>query len=80
MYVVMFIINRRLFPVSYEYGRIIRIIIAMSIISFLYDMSSHEYTNKLALTLYYPIMLFLTGFLYKSEINKIKEAFNYWPK
>ena len=80
MFVVMFIINRHLFPVSYEYGRIIRIIIAMGIISLLYDMSSHDHINKFMLTLYYPIALFLTGFLYKSEINKIKKAFNYWPK
>ena len=80
MFVVMFIINRHLFPVSYEYGRIIRLIIAMGIISLLYDMSSHDHINKFMLTLYYPIALFLTGFLYKSEINKIKKAFNYWPK
>ena len=80
MFVVIFIINFRLFPISYEWSRIIRILIAMSVISLLYDISNHDYSNKLMLTLYYPFVLLFTGFLYKSEIKRIKKTINLWPK
>ena len=80
MFVVIFIINLRLFPISYEWSRIIRILIAMSVISLLYDISNHDYSNKLMLTLYYPFVLLFTGFLYKSEIKRIKKTINLWPK
>jgi len=80
MFIIMFIINIRLFPISYEWGRIIRIIFTMGIIFMLYSISSHDYTNKYFLTLYYPLALVLTGFLYKSEIRIIKKTLNLWPK
>ena len=80
MFIIMFIINIRLFPISYEWGRIIRIIFTMGIIFMLYSISSHDYTNKYFLTLYYPMALVLTGFLYKSEISIIKKTLNLWPK
>jgi len=80
MFIVMFIINIRLFPILYEWARIIRIIFTMGIIFILYSISSHDYTNKYLLTLYYPLALTLTGFLYKSEINIIKKTLNLWPK
>ena len=80
MFIIMFIINRRLFHISYEWGRIVRIIFTMGIIFFLFDISSHDYTNKIILTLLYPLALLLTGFLYKSEIKAIKRFLNLWPK
>jgi O-antigen/teichoic acid export membrane protein len=80
MFIIMFMVNSRLFPISYEWGRIIRIMFTMGIISFLYYISSHDYTNKFILTLYYPFALLLTGFLYKSEIKIIKKTINIWPK
>ena len=80
MFIVMFIINIRLFPILYEWARIIRIIFTMGIIFILYSISSHDYTNKYFLTLYYPLALVLTGFLYKSEISIIKKTLNLWPK
>ena len=80
MFIIMFIINIRLFPISYEWGRIIRIIFTMGTIFILYSISSHDYTNKYFLTLYYPLALVLTGFLYKSEISIIKKTLNLWPK
>ncbi|MEC8839582.1 MAG: oligosaccharide flippase family protein [Candidatus Neomarinimicrobiota bacterium] len=80
MFITMFMVNSRLFPISYEWGRIVRIIFTMGIISFLYNKSSHDYTNKYILTLYYPFALLLTGFLYKSEIKIIKKTINFWPK
>ena len=80
MFIIMFIINIRLFPISYEWGRIFRIIFTMGIIFILYSISSHDYTNKYFLTLYYPLALVLTGFLYKSEISIIKKTLNLWPK
>ena len=80
MFIIMFIINIRLFPILYEWARIIRIIFTMGIIFILYSISSHDYTNKYLLTLYYPLALTLTGFLYKSEINIIKKTLNLWPK
>ena len=80
MFIIMLMVNSRLFPISYEWGRIIRIMFTMGIISFLYYISSHDYTNKFILTLYYPFALLLTGFLYKSEIKIIKKTINIWPK
>ena len=80
MFIIMFIINRRLFHISYEWGRIVRIIFTMGIIFFLFDISSHDYTNKIILTFLYPLALLLTGFLYKSEIQAIKRFLNLWPK
>jgi O-antigen/teichoic acid export membrane protein len=80
MFIIMFMVNSRLFPISYEWGRIIRIMFTMGIISFLYYISSHDYTNKFILTLYYPFALLLIGFLYKSEIKIIKKTINIWPK
>ncbi len=80
MFIIMFMVNSRLFPISYEWGRIIRIIFTMTTIFFLYYISSHDYTNKFILTLYYPFALLLTGFLYKSEIKIIKKTINIWPK
>ena len=80
MFIIMFIINRRLFPISYEWGRIFRIIFTVGIIFFLFDISSQDYTNKIILTLLYPLALLLTGFLYKSEIQAIKRFLNLWPK
>ena len=80
MFIIMFIFNRRLFHISYEWGRIVRIIFTMGIIFFLFDISSHDYTNKIILTLLYPLALLLTGFLYKSEIQAIKRFLNLWPK
>ncbi|MFL3028472.1 MAG: lipopolysaccharide biosynthesis protein [Candidatus Neomarinimicrobiota bacterium] len=80
MFKIMFIINIRLFPISYEWGRIFRIIFTMVVIFSLYSISSHDYSNKNILTLYYPLALLLTGFLYKSEINIIKKNLSLWPK
>ena len=80
MFIIIFIINRHLFPIVYEWSRIIRIMITMSIIWLLYDLSSQGYLNKYMLTLYYPLVLLLTGFLYKSEIKKIIKTINFWPK
>lgn len=80
MFIIIFIINRHLFPIVYEWSRIIRIMITMSIIWLLYDLSSQGYLNKYMLTLYYPLALLLTGFLYKSEIKKIIKTINFWPK
>ena len=80
MFIIMFMVNSRLFPISYEWGRIIRIMFTMGIISFLYYISSQDYTNKYILTLYYPFALLLTGFLYKSEVKIIKKTINLWPK
>ena len=80
MFIIIFIINLSLFPISYEWGRIIRIFFTMGVIFLLYSTSSHDYTNKYILTLYYPLALALTGFLYKSEINIIKKTLNLWPK
>ena len=80
MFIIIFIINRHLFPIVYEWSRIIRIMITMSIIWLLYDLSSQGYLNKYMLTLYYPLALLLTGFLYKSEIKKIIKTINFWQK
>ncbi|MBC8402426.1 MAG: oligosaccharide flippase family protein [Candidatus Marinimicrobia bacterium] len=67
MAIAMFLVNRSIFPIVYEWSRLVRIgiFMIMTIILFLsFDLS---FNGKLLITVLYPFGLLLTGFLTKDE-------------
>ena len=75
MAIMIFIMNRRMFPIQYEWGRIIRIIALMTIIYILSNSLILTNINKLILSAVFPILLILSGFMTKGERQRFKNVF-----
>ncbi len=72
MAVALYGVSRRLYPVAYEFGRLVRIGAMMAAYMFILLGWTPGFWWRLALLLAFPIMLFLTGFFEKREIDTIR--------
>ncbi len=71
MSLALYTINQRIYPIHYEWSRLLRIILFMVVVFFVlhtYDLSTIE---KLILSVSYPVGLFFTGFLNQGERQRI---------
>jgi len=80
MTVILFSVNRTLYPISYEWSRLLRIAILMIAVYLLHDVSSHDLFVKVMLTLLYPVGLTMVGFLNHSERTWLWRSLNVWPE
>ncbi len=75
MAIMIFIMNRRMFPIQYEWSRIIRIIALMTIVYILSEILVLTNINKLILSSIFPILLVLSGFMTKSERQRLQNVY-----
>jgi len=80
MAVILFSVNRTLYPIPYEWSRLLRIAILMIAVYLLHAVSSHDLFVKVMLTLFYPVGLTMAGFLNHSERAWIRRSLNVWPE
>ena len=80
MAVILFSVNRTLYPIAYEWSRLLRIAILMIAVYLLHVVSSHDLFVKVMLTLFYPVGLTMAGFLNHSERAWIRRSLNVWPE
>ena len=77
-YIVMsgflYFVARRYYPIPYEFGRLLKLTAVASVV-FYFGYTIHgswEILLKLGLLLSFPVLLFLTGFFERRELNKLK--------
>lgn len=75
MAIFLFVINRKIYPIQYEWGKLIRISLVLCIIGLIITNYSLSLSEKLFITLLFPGLTILTGFFTKGEIEKIKKIF-----
>ena len=79
MAVILFIVNRTLYPIAYEWSRLLKIAILMIAVYLLYVVSSHDLFVKVMLTLFYLIGLIMVGFFNHNERAWIRRSLSIWP-
>ena len=79
MAVILFIVNRTLYPIAYEWSRLLKISILMIAVYLLYVVSSHDLFVKVMLTLFYPVGLIMVGFFNNNERAWIRRSLSVWP-
>ena len=79
MAMILFSINRTLFPIAYEWSRLLKIAILMVAVYLLYVVSSHDLFVKVMLTLFYPVGLIMVGFFNHNERAWIRQSLSVWP-
>ena len=75
MAIMIFIMNRKIFPINYEWGRIVHIIVLMTIIYLLSNCLVLTKINKMILSAVFPISLILSGFMTKGERQRLQNVF-----
>jgi len=71
MSVALYIINKKIYPMHYEWLRLFRIIVFMGVAFFVLHFYDLSMIGKLILSVSYPTGLFLTGFLNQGERQRI---------
>ena len=79
MALMLFGVNRKLYPIPYEWSRLLRIAILMIAVYLLHDVSRHDLFVKVMLTLFYPVGLTIIGFFNHGEVTRIRRSLNVWP-
>ena len=79
MAVILFSVNRTLYPIDYEWSRLLKIAILMITIYLLHVVSSHDLFVKGMLTIFYPIGLTMVGFFNHGERARIRRSLSVWP-
>lgn len=72
---LLFFMNLQFFPIDYEWGRIIRVIISVMMVFAMGFTMEATGVNKLILSFSYPVILYLTGFLTINEQQYIRRIF-----
>ncbi|MCH8327774.1 MAG: oligosaccharide flippase family protein [Candidatus Marinimicrobia bacterium] len=72
MALLFYMINRRIFPIGYEWGRLLRIGLLMGTAWMLYLKLEPTLWREVGLTLFYPVGLLLSGFLNAGEWTVLK--------
>lgn len=75
MMITIYAITRRLFPIPFEKGRLLKILLIIIIIYAASQLLPMGSVQKLILTCVYPAGLVLAGFLSKTEIRTVKQIF-----
>ncbi|KKQ18774.1 MAG: Polysaccharide biosynthesis protein [Berkelbacteria bacterium GW2011_GWA1_36_9] len=77
--VIIYALTFKVFPIKYEYKRLIQILIAILIVlwinQFLYAPNIWNLFLRLLISLFYPLILLLMGFFEKTEIKLLKLNF-----
>ncbi len=82
MMIGMYLVNQRLFPVPYEYGRLMKLfLIAGATLLFYYLSPTYSFMNKIFLFMATLILLWLVRFFEKNEIQRIQTLIKdkLWP-
>jgi O-antigen/teichoic acid export membrane protein len=79
MAVILFSVNRTIYPIDYEWSRLLKIAILMITVYLLHVVSSHDLFVKVMLTLFYPVGLTMVGFFNYSEREWIRRSLSVWP-
>ncbi len=76
MVVLIFLINRKIYPVNYEWKRLIICLTATALVYISPQLinSDNQFVIKLAAFTSLPVMLWISGFFASSEINKLKSG------
>ena len=69
---LIFYMNLQLFPMNYEWGRIIRVIMSIMFVFAMGYTMTDTWVNKLILSTAFPIILYLTGFMTKDERQRLQ--------
>ncbi|MCH7573947.1 MAG: oligosaccharide flippase family protein [Candidatus Marinimicrobia bacterium] len=72
MALLFYLVNRRIFPVDYEWRRLLRIGLLMGMAWMLYLKLEPTLWREVGLTLFYPVGLLLSGFLTAGEWTVLK--------
>ncbi|MFQ5824189.1 MAG: lipopolysaccharide biosynthesis protein [bacterium] len=74
MAVSLYFFAQRYYAIRYEFGRLIKLVAVLAVIFYFgnYFQGSWEVFIKFALLLGFPILLFLTGFFEKKEVDTLK--------
>jgi len=74
MSIAMFLVNRRIIPMTYEWSKLVRVGIALLIIAVLNYQLPQRWFIDGGLTLAYPILLLISGFVKRSDITTLKHS------
>jgi len=72
MAVFLFMVNRKLYTIGYEWWRLLRIGLFMLLAYVLQDTSAPTITNKILLSLILPVGLLVTGFFNRQELAYLR--------
>jgi len=75
MAVALYFVGQRLYPVRYEWGRVLRLCLTVAIVFAVgkMDVISQHFMLKLVLFVLFPVFLFIVRFFDDSEKNKIRQ-------
>ncbi len=75
MAVYLYIITNKLYPVKYEWGRVLKMagIVAIIFLCGLHPLAREHILVKFILCLAFPVILYFTGFFDRAELHKIKQ-------
>ncbi|HPG39024.1 MAG TPA: oligosaccharide flippase family protein [bacterium] len=75
MAVYLYVIANKLYPIRYEWGRVLKMsgIVLIIFLLGLHPLAGRYILVKFALMLAFPILLYVTGFFDKAELMKIKQ-------
>ena len=76
MALLFYMVNRRIFPIGYEWRRLLRIGLLMGTAWMLYLKLEPTLWREVGLTLFYPVGLLLSGFLTAGEWTVLKRQFS----
>ena len=76
MAILFYMVNRRIFPIGYEWRRLLRIGLLMGTAWMLYLKLEPTLWREVGLTLFYPVGLLLSGFLTAGEWTVLKRQFS----
>ncbi len=79
MGVVMYCINHKLYPISYEWLRLVRVftLAVFFIVIKVFAPIGDDIVFRIVLLLLYPVILWLSGFFYQDEKNVLRRTFKF---
>jgi len=73
MAIAIFIANQWIYPVPYEYGRILAVLVYLSVMLFLFYNYDLTFLLRMILVLCSPLLFYFAGFLRKDEMNMLRK-------
>ncbi len=72
---ILYIISQKLYPVKYEWTRLLKLAVIVALVYFTgtREFASHNIPLKFVLCLIFPFMLYLSGFFEKQELSKMRQ-------
>lgn len=76
MAIFLFMINRKIYPIQYEWGKLLRLALTIAVIGLIVQNYPLSIIQKFGLTLSFPIVTIATGFFSTDEWSKFKSLFS----